>query len=260
MTILLQIKLFSDWGWLFPDWDLLFSDWGWLFSDWDLLFSDRGLLFSDRGSLFSDRGSLFSDRGSLFSDRGLLFSDRGSLFSDRGSLFSYRGSLFSDRGLLFSDRGLLFSDRGLLFSDWGLLFSEVFLTVLWLRFILPWLRFSVLFPHLQGKCQGKTPKDGARPALFHISCYLCCSVVIVKFYVLFVCVNVYCHRVTTQLHLTNILYHKFLGRTQIKSTSLKPNLMSCKVTFINAIQCTYKRLANGYRGNIIKHERGEKKK
>jgi len=36
------------------------------------------------------------------------------------------------------------------------------------------------------KCQGKTRKDGARPALFQISCYLCCSVVI---YVLFtVCV------------------------------------------------------------------------
>jgi ABC-type branched-subunit amino acid transport system permease subunit len=30
-------------------------------------------------------------------------------------------------------------------------------------------------------------KDGARPALFHIICYLCCSVVIVLFYVLFVC-------------------------------------------------------------------------
>jgi hypothetical protein len=51
----------------------------------------------------------------------------------------------------------------------------------------------VLFPQLHGKCQGKTRKDGARPALFHISCYLCCSVVIcvvlllfVLFYVLFV--------------------------------------------------------------------------
>jgi len=34
------------------------------------------------------------------------------------------------------------------------------------------------FPQLQGKCQGKTRKDGARPTLFHINCYLCCSVVI----------------------------------------------------------------------------------
>jgi hypothetical protein len=28
--------------------------------------------------------------------------------------------------------------------------------------------FSVLFPQLQGKCQGKTRKDGTRPALFLI--------------------------------------------------------------------------------------------
>ena len=64
-------------------------------------------------------------------------------------------------------------------------------------------------PQLQGKCQGKIRKDGARPALFHISCcsfvicvvvcYLCCSM-----YCL--CVNVYCHRVTTQLQLINISY------------------------------------------------------
>jgi len=54
------------------------------------------------------------------------------------------------------------------------------------------------------KRQGKTCKDGARPALFHIicyfvlfGCYLCCSM-----YCL--CVNVYCHRVTTQLQLINI--------------------------------------------------------
>jgi hypothetical protein len=52
----------------------------------------------------------------------------------------------------------------------------------------------VLFPQLQGKCQGKTRKDGARPALFHTSLYVCCSVVIcvvrllfVLFCVLFVC-------------------------------------------------------------------------
>jgi hypothetical protein len=57
----------------------------------------------------------------------------------------------------------------------------------------------VFFPHLLGKYQGKTRKDGARPALFHISCYLCCSM-----YCL--CVNVYCHRVTTQLWLINISY------------------------------------------------------
>jgi hypothetical protein len=35
--------------------------------------------------------------------------------------------------------------------------------------------FFVLFPHLQGKCQGIIRKDWARPALFQI-CYLCCFI------------------------------------------------------------------------------------
>jgi len=52
--------------------------------------------------------------------------------------------------------------------------------------------------------------------IFHISCYLCCLVVICVVWLLFVlfgcylccsvyclCVNVYCHRVTTQLQLIN---------------------------------------------------------
>ena len=91
------------------------------------------------------------------------------------------------------------------------LWLRFFLT--WLRFSLPWLRFSHVFSSVYDKCQSKTRKDGARPALFHISCYfvsfgcyfvlfgcyLCCSM-----YCL--CVNVYCHRVTTQLQLINISY------------------------------------------------------
>jgi hypothetical protein len=58
------------------------------------------------------------------------------------------------------------------------------------------------------QCQGIINKDWARPARFQI-CYLCCFFVIrvvlfliVLFYVLRV--NVYCHRVSTQLQLTNI--------------------------------------------------------
>ena len=59
--------------------------------------------------------------------------------------------------------------------------------------------FSLLFPQLYSKCQGKTRKDGARLALFQISCYF------VLFYVLLVCkcVLYHCHRVLTQLQLTN---------------------------------------------------------
>jgi hypothetical protein len=57
----------------------------------------------------------------------------------------------------------------------------------------------VLFHQLLGKCQGNTRKDKARPALLLIS-ELCCSLYCV-------CVNVYCHRVTTQLQLINISFH-----------------------------------------------------
>ena len=53
--------------------------------------------------------------------------------------------------------------------------------------------FSVLFPQLWGKCQGKTRKDGARPALFLFFVlfyvFLCCSMYCLFFEVLcIVCV------------------------------------------------------------------------
>jgi hypothetical protein len=44
--------------------------------------------------------------------------------------------------------------------------------------------FSVLFPQLFGKCQGKTRKDGTRPALFLVVVLL--NIFFVLFYVLFV--------------------------------------------------------------------------
>jgi hypothetical protein len=49
--------------------------------------------------------------------------------------------------------------------------------------------FSVLFPQLLGKCQGKTHKDGARPALFLIVVLFC--VFFVLFYI-FLCCSKYC--------------------------------------------------------------------
>jgi len=48
---------------------------------------------------------------------------------------------------------------------------------------------SVLFPQLQGKCQGKTRKDGARPALFLI--FELFYVFFVLFHV-FLCCSMYC--------------------------------------------------------------------
>jgi hypothetical protein len=68
------------------------------------------------------------------------------------------------------------------------------------KFTVSFSRRTPLHGVSKAKCQGKTRKDGARPALFHISCCFCCSV-----YCL--CVNVHCHRVTSQLQLINISYH-----------------------------------------------------
>jgi len=83
-----------------------------------------------------------------------------------------------------------------------------------LRHCYPDWGFSVLFPQLQGKCQGITSQDRARPALFQSCCVVLCIVCFVSFCVLFVCkcVLYYCHRVTTQLQLTNISISKYLHR------------------------------------------------
>ena len=57
--------------------------------------------------------------------------------------------------------------------------------------------------------QGKTHKDGSRPALFQTFWVVLCIVCFMSFCVLFVCkcVLYYCHQVATQLQLTNISHH-----------------------------------------------------
>jgi len=86
---------------------------------------------------------------------------------------------------------LLYSDWGSSYPDWG---------------------FSVLFPQLQGKCQGKTRKYGARSAIFQLVVICVVLLLFVFFYVLFVCKCVldYCHRVKTQLQLTNIYIYIYI--------------------------------------------------
>ena len=80
-------------------------------------------------------------------------------------------------------------------------------TVLWLRFFLPWLRFFRSLPSVLRQIPGwNSQRRGTARTLPHellfvlFGCYLCCSM-----YCL--CVNVYCHRVTTQMQLINKSYH-----------------------------------------------------
>ena len=104
-------------------------------------------------------------------------------------------------------------------------------------------RFSVLLPQLQGKCQGKTRKDGARPTLFQISvlfyvlfvlccsvyfCVVLCIVCFVSFSVLFVCICVmnYCHRVANQMQL-NISATQL--QLNISATQLQLNISATQL-------------------------------
>jgi hypothetical protein len=91
-------------------------------------------------------------------------------------------------------------------------------TVLWLRFFLTWLRFfftltevlPCFFLSFKANARVKLAKTGHGP---HSTALVCTCVVRMFIFVLFccylccsmycLCVNVYCHRVTTQLQLIN---------------------------------------------------------
>jgi hypothetical protein len=94
--------------------------------------------------------------------------------------------------------------------------TEVFLTLteVFLNLTQVFLTLTEVFPCLFLNCKAnarvKRRKDGARTALYHISLYLCSDIVLFGCYlccsIYCLCVNVYCHRVTTHLQLINISY------------------------------------------------------
>jgi hypothetical protein len=110
----------------------------------------------------------------------------------------YKGNLRPNNAQPFSDINCQTVNCDCWFT-WFLLYLEcnmytilicIYLTEVFLNltgFSYPDWCFYVFFPKLYVKCQEKTRKEGARPALFHISSYLCFSFVFVLFYVLFVC-------------------------------------------------------------------------
>jgi hypothetical protein len=82
-----------------------------------------------------------------------------------------------------------------LWLKFTVLWLRFFLT--WLRFFLPWLRFFLAFSSVvRQNARVKLAKTGHRLHSMLFGCYLC------SMYCL--CVNVYCHQVTTQLQLINI--------------------------------------------------------
>jgi len=85
-----------------------------------------------------------------------------------------------------------------------LVFVDCTLAEVFLNLTEVFLNLTEVFPCFYLSCKAnarvKLAKTGHGPHSSTFSCYLCCSM-----YCL--CVNVYCHRLTTQLQLTNISYH-----------------------------------------------------
>ena len=108
---------------------------------------------------------------------------------------------------------------------------------------LPWLRFFRAFPCFFLSCKAnikeKPAKLGPRPAFFQNFCIVLCIVGFVSFFVLFVCKCVLyrCHRVTTQLQLTNIQSDskRWTQLISNRRTKLSPIFESPCISYVSTI-------------------------
>jgi len=104
-------------------------------------------------------------------------------------------------------------------------FGNVY-TLLWLRFFLPWLRFFRAFIlGCKANARVKLAKTGHGPHSSKLVFICVVLLLFVLFYIFIVCkcVLYYCHRVTTQLQLTNIsisiLFTRIQGVPGVKFTT-----------------------------------------
>ena len=95
--------------------------------------------------------------------------------------------------------------------------------------LLPWLRFFRVFSSVVKQMPGWNPQIWGSACTLLNCCVILCTVRFVSFYVLRVCkcVLYYCHRVATQLQLTNISYQwrKRKWSCVCLQTALQSNLL-----------------------------------
>jgi hypothetical protein len=105
-----------------------------------------------------------------------------------------------------------------------------------------WLRFFRSFPSIVRQLPGKNPQRRSTARTLPNFCVVLCIVCFVSFCVLFLykCILYYCHRVDTQLQLTNISFHVF-GISNKKQEQRRSSLRIFVSPFCRHSSCLPKR-------------------
>jgi hypothetical protein len=111
--------------------------------------------------------------------------------------------------------------------------------------------FPCFFLSCKANARVKPATDGARPALFLNFCVVPCIVSSVSFSVLFLCKCVlnYCHRVATQLQLTNISYHIILKSARSAKYFLNTSFVLC-IGVLMSVKTTVMTTMNAFRSQF----------